>query len=107
MLTWNVFIEDFNKKRIEVHNVFEHGRFLEDCKRALKKHGNNREQFAKEIRSDLMYYYCSKCEWEIVLTSWPQRKYFEDKKIDVYEQVMLNWQRFIDYVWNNRAELTL
>jgi len=26
-------------------------------------------------------------------------------KIDVYEQVMNNWDVFIDYLWNNRKEL--
>ena len=23
------------------------------------------------------------------------------KKIDIYDQLQMNWQQFIDYVWNN------
>ena len=78
-----------------------------------------------------MYYYWAKCEWEVVITSWPphinmdeldrinkQRKsefakYDREpyclcintdvrKKIDVYSQVMLNFDIFVDYVWGHR-----
>ena len=93
-----------------------------------------------------MYYFWSKCEWEIILDHWPSGehysmrkiftleemhndlKYPEDKllgapdrrfevrvfpehnrykvkKIDAYDQVMNNWERFIDYLWENRDEL--
>lgn len=47
-----------------------------------------------------MYYFWSKCEWEIILSDFPPSKKFQEKKVDVYEQVMLNWDIFINYVWN-------
>lgn len=40
------------------------------------------------------------CEWEIIVSHWPLSERFNDKKIDVYEQVMLNWEVFITYLWN-------
>jgi hypothetical protein len=30
---------------------------------------------------------------------------FRDEKIDVYDQVRLNWDVFIDWLWENRKEL--
>lgn len=81
------------------------------------------EVFAPQLKSTLMYYFWSKCEYEIILTSWPPyltaaqcKEIKEDKeevkysktvnlevaeKIDVYDQVINNWEPFIDYVWSN------
>ena len=104
MLTWNVYCDDFNNKRIETMNVFEHYRFWEDCIKNKQKN-TNKEAFIKQLRSDLMYYFWSKCEWEIILTSWPPRNDFDDEKIDVFDQIELNWDKFTDYVWENRKEI--
>ena len=77
-----------------------------------------------------MYHFWSKSEWEIALTDWPthidvkevarlqkeldehfgrwnREPYSIDvhlrvaEKIDVFDQVMLNWDIFIDYLWNS------
>ena len=129
-LEYYVYHNDFNKKTIEKFNVFNHGRFLEDVKKDLKK-CKTKEEFAEELRRHLMYYYWSKCEWEVVVTSWvphitvseldrlnkerektiekygrePYRLYVNPdvgEKIDVYEQVMLNFEVFADYVWSHK-----
>lgn len=107
MLCWNVFNENFNRKEIEVINVFEHTSFYEDCKKAARKYKDDREKFLDEVRRSLMYYYWSKCEWEIILTSWPpprEGREFRDKKVDVFEQIRINWDIFCEYIWNNRKE---
>lgn len=98
-MEWYVYTEDFNKKCIVKHNVFEHARFSEDIKKIYKKHKDDFGAFSEEVRKSLRYYYWSKCEWEIILSSWPQRAGFSEEKIDVYDQVMLNWDQFIKYVW--------
>ena len=105
MLVWNVFVDSFNEKHIKVHNISDHASFLQDCAKAAKKYKDDREGFEDAIKKELMYYYWSKCEWEIILTSWPVRKNFQDAKVDVYSQVCLNWDVFIDYVGENRKEL--
>lgn len=105
MLEWNVYIGDFNNRRIEVHNIFDHWSFYNDCLKNKKKNGKDREAFFEEMRKDLMYYYWSKCEWEIILQHWPTREDFHDLKIDVYDQVRLNWDAFTDYVWAHLSEL--
>ena len=104
LMIWNVYIGSFNKNRIETWNVFDHWRFEEDCQKNYKKNGENREAFEEQLRRDLQYYYWSKCEWEIILDHWPHFDQFKEEKIDVFDQVTLNWGVFADYVWNNRKE---
>ena len=105
MLEWNVYVGNFNAKKIETHNVFHHTRFVEDCRAAAKKYKGDKAAFAEEVRHSLMYYYWSKCEWEVIISHWPPVQRFQSTKVDVYDQVMLNWDRFIDYLWENRKEL--
>lgn len=99
-LEWNVYYENFNDRRIEVINIFDHSFFKKDCDNAYKKYKNNYNSFINVIKSNLFYYFCSKCEWEIIISNWPPTNDFNNKKIDVYQQVMLNWEVFIQYVWN-------
>lgn len=106
-LTWNVLIEDANKKCIVIYNVFSHGGFLKDCREAVRKADGDRVVFEEMIQHDLQYYFWSRCEWEIILTAWPPHSDFDGAKVDVYDQVMLNWNPFIDYLWTNRKELLL
>lgn len=103
-LEWNVYINNFNRKEIEVYNIFQHTSFLQDCAKVAKK-TEDREEFARLIHRELYYYYWSKCEWEILLYDWPPRDTFNALKVDVAKQVELNWDRFIDYLWDNKAEL--
>ncbi len=120
-MQWNVFREDINRREIEVFDVFHHGSFNDDVLK-LKKKGLSREEFAKELRSIVMYYFWSKCEHEVVITSWPpyikkeelmrmnaeEEGYYKynvrlavGKKVDIYQQLSLNWERFVDYVFNS------
>lgn len=105
MLTWNVYYENFNAGRIETYNVFNHYRFWDDCIKNVKKNKEDRKAFEEQLRRDLMYYYWSKCEWEIILSAWPARKNFHEEKIDVFDQIYLNWDKFTDYVWENRNNI--
>ena len=102
MLKWNVYTSDFNGKRIVVDNIFEHGGFTADCKKNAKKN-KDKEAFAEQLRRDIMYYFWAKCEWEVMIGDL-----FRDEvkiKVDVYDQVCLNWDLFVDYVWENRKNL--
>lgn len=146
MLCWNVYVGDFNSGKMKLYNIFNHCAFYDDCVKAKKRFRDDQEGFAKEVRGSLMYYFWSKCEWEVVLQHWPSGeiyglrkiltlekmyhdlKYSEDKlfaagdrrfeirvfpehnrfvdlKIDAYQQVMNNWDVFIDYLWEHRKEL--
>ena len=133
-LEWNVFCHNVNKNKIEIFNIFNHWKFSEDVQKSLKKF-KDKDEFAEQLRRYLFYYFCSKCEYEIIITSFPtyitmneldrlnhERWTHKDRygtdyvrinvspdtgaKIDIYTQVMNNWDIFLDYVWNSKQRRT-
>ena len=104
MLEWNVYIENINKRIITTYNVFEHYSFYKDLKKEIKT-CDSIEEFSDKLRRITMYYYWSKCEWEIILSCWPKWDKFREEKIDVYSQLSLNWDKFVNYIWNNKKEI--
>ena len=111
MLEWNVYVSHFNSGQIKPYNIFDHGFFLRDLQKAAEKVHvredipEEKEAFLETLKRDLMYWYWSKCEWEIIISHWVGRTDAKDIKVDVYDQVMLNWDIFCEYVWANRREL--
>lgn len=129
-LVWNVVIDDFNTREIKKHNVFDHGGLMKDLIDIYNKYYDDFDKFSEQVRHSLMYYYWSKSEWEVIITSWPPyvngneidrltdeklkriAKYGNfvresvnldvEQKTDVYDQVVMNWDHFINYLWNNR-----
>ena len=104
MLKWNVFYGDWNGKKIDVFNIFNHGGFLKDCAAITDSCGDDKDEFLKRLKSSLQYFFWCKCEWEIVMSGWPSGRVIKDRKVDVYTQVEANWDIFSEYVWNNREE---
>lgn len=127
-IAYYVYVENINKRKIERYNVLNDGIIEEILSRVDKM--TDKESFAAVVEQILMYHYWSRSEWEIILTDWPphiskeelarlnveQEAHFKEygaypyghsvslttaEKIDVYDQVMLNWNIFIDYVWEN------
>ena len=101
MLEWNVFYHDVNAQEIRTFNIFDHYNFNKDVQRNLKQLSNKAE-FKKTLKSDLMYYFWSKAEYEIVISPWCGGNNTESIKIDVYTQMMNNFDAFVNYVWNNK-----
>ena len=89
-MEWYVFVEDFNGRKITKYNIFDHGSFMEGIRKAYKEHRNDREAFDKKVKSLMFYYFRSKCEWEVVISSWPPSDRVPEIKVDV----------FLDYVWD-------
>jgi hypothetical protein len=67
----------------------------------LKKF-KDKDEFAEQLRRDLMYYFWAKSEYEIIISAWCGGNGNEDIKVDIYTQVMNNWDVFVDYVWNSK-----
>ena len=103
-IEWNVYTENINRRQIEKYNIFRHGRFVEDVKKIYEEYKDDFDTFSSEIRKSLMYYFWGKCEWEIILSDWPPSDNFDKEKVDVYDQVMINWNVFIKYVWDTLHE---
>lgn len=56
MIHWNVYIENFNRRCIEVIDLLEPRSYLHGkCIDALKECGEDKESFAEEIRKAIMY----------------------------------------------------
>ena len=103
-MQWNVFFHNYNKNEIEQYNIFNHSSFRYEVKQLVKKY-KDKDTFTEKLRKELAYYFLSKCEWEVIVSPWIGKKESCEAKIDVYNQVMLNWDIFADYVWNNKEEL--
>lgn len=129
-MTWNVFRENINRKEIVKYNIFNHGGFANEVDELLKE-DVSRDEFDEKLRMILFYYFGSKAEYEVVISSWPvyidkaelnrlNTEYEEynkkwdhypykinvspevGKKVSVYDQVMMNLDQFVDYVWSNK-----
>lgn len=99
-MVWNVFRYDINSNGICKYNIFSHSGFTKDAHRLLKENVL-KEELSKALRRSLAYHFRARCEHEIIITSNPV--YFDvGRKIDVYQQMMLNWDAFVDYVWSKR-----
>lgn len=144
MISWKVFNEDINKRKIVEYDVFTHYNFLKGLSKVFKdidKLEKTEEsqkkieaEFNERVRRECLYYFWGKCEWEVVLTSWPPyitveeidrlNKEIEDHvknwgsparvvspnldidmKIDVYDQLQLNWSIFLQYVKDHKKEI--
>lgn len=105
MLEWKAYYHNWNNNRIVEFNVFDHGSFYDDCKKNARKNNHDFDAFCEQLRKDAMYWFWSKCEWEIVLAPWIRADSTKPIKVDAYEQVMLNWDAFCKYVWEHGAEL--
>lgn len=143
ILMWNVLVEDINRKEIVSYNIFDHIGFVTDLVKDYNRLKRDKTledfetAFVERIKRNLMYYYWSKAEWEVVVTSFPPYISLEEvnrvnneieryekeyghkpykpyiahfsptvgEKIDVYDQVMLNWDIFVEYVLGHTKEL--
>lgn len=100
-MEWNVFYHNVNIQKIVPFNIFQHGRFRKDVEELLKDF-DDKEDFAKQLKSELMYNFWCKSEYEVIISPWCGGRSTEDIKVDIYSQVMLNWEIFVDYVWGTK-----
>lgn len=82
VINFNINTEEFEK-----YNIMP---YLVNCYNKEKK--SNRpvtfDEFKEFVKSKSMYMYWSRCEYEVILSDWPNQKIY--KKIDVYWQTMNN-----------------
>ena len=129
-MVWNVYREDFNHRAIVEYNIFDHSSFAQDVNKLLKA-DIPKDEFAEQLKRSLMYWFWCKSEHEVVISSWPvyidkeeldriniEYEEYNNKwghypykinvapevgeKIDIYSQVMMNWEQFVEYVWSNK-----
>lgn len=103
MLIWRVIIHRNDK--LEFYNIFNHYYFKKRVAEILQQR-IGRTQISEAIEKITRYCFKSKCEYEVLVESWPPSKVFKSAvKIDVYEQLKMNWDTFIDYIIKNKREI--
>ena len=103
-MTWKVWHYNINKREIEPYDIFSHGGFAEDLDKLFKEE-SCLDNFDEKLKRILQYWFWAKCEHEVLICGWPPSHSDVDKKIDIYSQVMLNWDVFVEYVkWYYIAE---
>lgn len=101
-MIWNVYRYSPTAKKVITFNVFDHCGFKMDAENALRK-CKTKEELATMVKSSLFYYFCSKYEWEIILSPYTLSLDKTDVKVDVYSQIMINWEHFINYIWSHKS----
>lgn len=103
-MKWNVLYYSMNQKAIVPFNLFEHSFFLMYVKKAKKESKGNRDAFTEKVKSELMHYFWSKSEYELVieiaeddhvfLMPWCGCKEPEKEKIEVSFEHGIDWLAF-------------
>lgn len=100
---WIVMYYNCNAKEFQPYDVL---RYREDFIKKLKKKVVSKEEFAQKMKSEMMYYFWSKCEWEVLLTNKDGRIIMspwvgpEDVTLDVTDREDFDWVDF----FNKQAE---
>ena len=104
-MEWKVILFDYNSKSLKEYNIFKHPGFKKDFIDMCHIDIDDND-FEDRLRGILQYYFWAKCEYEVFVSEWPPS--LEDKipsvKIDIYYQIMLNWDKFLDYCKQLRDE---
>lgn len=98
-MEWNVYRYDFNRKEIVIFNIFNHREFKARTESYLKKY-DNKEEFADKLKTELMSHFWARYEYEILISRLNKSENDDSVKVDIYSQVKLNWDRFVDYCWS-------
>lgn len=102
MLEWNVYIYNINAKKIEIYNIFNHSGFVKELGEIFKE--TPKEERPERIKSCLRYFFWCKAEWEIIIKPWIGATEIEEK-IDVYDQIYMNFYRFMCYIEAYQEEI--
>ena len=84
--TFNVIVYDINRRKFEAYDILPYLRGV--YKHERKDRPKTFEEFKKFVDEESMYMFWARCEWEIILSSWPGEK--DQEKWDVYGQIKMN-----------------
>ena len=84
---FNVINFNINSGEFGVYDVMP---YLVECYQNEKKSKRpvTFDEFKEFVKSQSMYMYWSRCEYEVILLDWPNQKKY--KKIDIHWQIMNN-----------------
>lgn len=97
-MKWEVFRYDINQRKIVHWDIFEHYSFINDCMVIYNELCSMKIdflEFQKRVESKARWYFWCKSEHEILIRGWCGAKGDEEIKVDIFEQLKLNWEAFI------------
>lgn len=102
-MSWKVKNFNMNSQTIEDYDVLK---YREGDIKKLKKQCVTREEFAEELKHDMMWQYCSRSQYEliieitddnhIILSPWVGCREPEKAKIDVTDDESFDWKGFAE-----------
>ena len=106
-MEWYVYRHDSNKGKIIKYNVINTGvinHLIEMLNQIKKEKGHwCYDDFTAAAMQIYRYYYWGRCEHEIIIKEWVGRE--AEEKVDVFDQLMLNWDIFVDHLYDYVIEL--
>ena len=97
-MNWYVILED--NGHFKPWNVFNNRRFKEAIDTDVFAVPElSRDEVSELLRRFAQWQFWSRCEYEMLLYPWPKGDRDCGYKIDVFEQLELNWEHFVDYVY--------
>lgn len=100
-MEWYVYTYDINSRKMRKYNILAN---READIKNIKQKSNSKDEFSELLRKEMMYHYWSRSEWEIIISAWCGGDGSEEAKIDVFDQLQMNWGAFVDYCWNEETE---
>lgn len=96
MKSFYVIIYDPNRKVFAPYDIIP---YLEKCYYEEKDRPSTLEEFKIFIKRHSTYQWWSRCEYEIILSDWPNKS--QEKKIDVHFQVLMNLDVIAEILMNS------
>lgn len=95
MKEFNVLVWDINSDKLVKYDVLPYFReCYDDCRKVDRP--STREQWEEFVQRRGMYMYWSRCQYEIIVSSWPPGKKDNSIKIDVWYQIENNIDLIVD-----------
>lgn len=91
MKSFNVIWWDFNDKEPKSYDVIP---YLIRCYKEKENKPKTFEEFKKFVEDESRYMYWSRCQYEILISDWPRKRY--TVKWDIHQQIMMNINVIID-----------
>lgn len=116
-LSWLVTYHDCNADKIKDYDILK---YRQDFIKKLKKQCAAKEEFAEKLRSEFLWAFWSKCEWEVIieidndgrvwLSPWVGSRNPEEARVDVTDRTDFDWIGFANehigkQIYKNRAKV--
>ena len=102
-MKWNVILKAGGDAKFKPYNIFDYDDFRLSIEELFEKQ-YPKDRFLLELERIADYFFHAQIEWEMLFPPMNIAKHSKYNaltwyKIDVYEQLRINWERFSDYMW--------